>query len=320
MCKPVPNKGNNLLDSSTGQVDYEPNGGAPCDPIEWEELGSSKRSIDRLAASLFVNRHKLGGQLVAVFTAYIDATGNSVDQHYVIVSGYIANWIQWRLFEDQWKVIHSEFGAELPFHMSELMSALTNPKYASQSGARKDYISIAERKEGNEFLKKLSIAQVGMMNCGVSCIVNMDIYNGVSSLLDLKKVVPPYAVGARGCLNRIRKWEREFDIGEPVECIFEEGDFGQGKFTDLMVSEGSGVPTYKNKKDFMGLQAADHYAWEQAFFLKKSRRDGTPPPPRLELVLQLNVIPKMHVQVTTGTLIELCHAKGINPATGVKNG
>ena len=145
----------------------------------------------------------------------------------------------------------------------------------------------------------------------------MDIYNEVSSLLNLREVVPPYALGARTCLAKLEEWERYCDIHEHVEPIFEEGDFEQGKFTDLMTSEGNELPIYKKKKDIAGLQAADHYAWEQFYRLKQEVRDKALPP-RQPLVALLNAIPKLHVEPTIATLIGLCHAKGIDPRTGIR--
>ncbi len=256
---------------------------------------------------------------MALFTAYIDAAGNSKDQPFVIVTGYIANWVQWKLLENQWKEIHGDYDAEIPFHMSDFVESHLHPaSYALQKKPRQDYIDLAKIPgKGQEFLKKLTIAQIGMANCGVSCIVDMDVYNEVSSVLQLQEVIPPYALGARMCLARIHQWEDEFDVQEAVECIFEEGDFGQGKFTDLMVEEGHDAPIYKKKKDFAGLQAADHYAWEQAFFLKKQLR-GQELPARTALTLQLNLIPKLHLAATAPQLIKLCEAKGINPRTATR--
>jgi hypothetical protein len=218
--------------------------------------------------------------------------------------------VQWRMLETQWKLIHQELGVDLPFHMSDFFEAHLHPaSYALQRKCRRDYIEMAKiPKKGDEFLTKLTIAQMGMVNCGVSCITSMDVYNEVSSVLQLKEVIPPYALGARMCVARIRQWENEFDVKDPVECIFEQGDFGQDKFTDLMLSEGNAKPIYKKKNDFAGLQAADHYAWEQAHFLKNEDI-----PVRPELALQLQLIPKLHIESTAIQLIKLCESKGIRP-------
>jgi hypothetical protein len=119
------------------------------------------------------------------------------------------------------------------------------------------------------------------------------------------------------CIERVHQWDEQFDSPEPVECIFEEGDFEQGKFTSLMIDEGMNPPIYKKKIDFAGLQAADHYAWEQFNFLKKYRF-GNDTKPRSTLELLLHTIPKLHVEPTTATLIKLRQAKSIDPKTGIK--
>lgn len=255
---------------------------------------------------------------MAMFTAYFDASGAGQGQPFIIVSGYIANFQQWGMFERVWADAHSEAGVDLPFHMAEFMAACSNPQYASQKNARPDYVRLATNPEAAElFLHRLAVTEVSTMHCGISCIVPMDLYNNVSSLLDLRKVVPPYALAARMCIHRLHNWEQMFGIGEPIEYIFEAGDFEQGKFTELMVDEGEALPIYKNKKDFAGLQAADHYAWEQFNVLKK-RQQNPNFVPRESLGWLIWGIPKLHVHPTLETLINLCEKKGIDPKTGVR--
>jgi hypothetical protein len=257
---------------------------------------------------------------MALFTAYFDASGNAQDDTFVVVAGYLANYLQWRMLETMWRDIHSEFEVAIPFHMSEFMAATVNPqRYAAQKNCRNDYLAILQdTKKVQTFFNRICIAQQSVMHCGISCIVDMQIYNGVSSLLNLREIVPPYALAARTCLAQVNEWQRQFDVQEPVECIFEKGDFEQYKFTELVENEGGPSPIYKHKKDYAGLQAADHYAWEQFHYLKKERT-GQHLPARKAFKFLLNVIPHLHTQVTQAGLINLCHEKGIDPRTGVKH-
>ena len=255
---------------------------------------------------------------MGMFTAYFDAAGDGLKQPFVIVAGYIANFFQWQLFEETWKNAHSEFDVQLPFHMTTFNAARTNPNYKYQSDARQDYIAIASQPEKcEEFFRRLCFAQLSMINCGISCTVPMGLYDEFNALVELREVVPPYALGARTCINRLKKWEHEFEVDDPVEYIFEQGDFEQGKFTDLMIDEGMSPPIYKRKEDFAGLQAADHYAWEQFFYRTRELRN-----PEIEaretFSLQLQAIPRMHVQPTMSTLLAICHKKGISPRTIIK--
>jgi Protein of unknown function (DUF3800) len=292
------------------------------DLVEWASYFPSDvhTPLDRLAAALFVNSPCPGGRLMAMFTAYFDASGNGIDQPFVVVAGYVASYLQWRLFEDGWRKIHKDYSVEIPFHMADFDAALTNPAYKHQKNVRLDYVDIAkDPARACEFLKRLCICQQTLTNCVVLSIVEMSTYNNISSLLDMRKVIPPYALAARLCLVKIHEWEKTFGVQEPVECIFEEGDFEQGKFTELIIDEGSDAPIYKPKAKFAGLQAADHYCWENFFFLKREAQKREFPA-RDSLKLLLNTIPTMDIQPTAATLINLCHAKGIDPRTGVKHG
>jgi len=287
---------------------------------EWVDWFSVQEpsALDRLGSAIFVNSPFLESRLMAMFTIYFDASGNSVDQPFVVVAGYIANYIQWRYFGHFWAKVHKDFGLDLPFHMSEFMAAMQNPRYAGQRNARKDYVALAKDSDkAEDFLIHLSMAQASFINCAVTSIVPMNIYNDVSSLLDLRDSIPPYALAARMCMDLVRLWERHFDAPEPVECIFEQGDFGQGKFSDLMVDEGMALPVYKKKEDFPGIQAADHYAWERAFMMREIAL-GVPRPPRKSLHMLL-AIPKLHVQATQTSLVNVCHLKKIDPKTGVRH-
>lgn len=254
------------------------------------------------------------------FTAYFDASGNAEQSDsFVIVSGYIANYFQWKLFENAWKEVHSQYGVNPPFHMSEFMSATSNPeRYAHQKSARADYVAIAkDTGKAQEFFKNLCIVQLSMVACGVSCIMDLKTYEGISSLLDLREKLPPYAIAARTCVAQVHEWEKQFNIQTPVECIFEKGDLEQEKFTELVTSEGGDPPIYKNKKDYAGLQGADQCAWEQFYYMKKSRGDEHLPA-RGSFKFLLNLIPCIHAQVTQESLIHVCEKKGIDPATGIK--
>lgn len=247
-----------------------------------------------------------------MFTAYFDAAGDPKSQPFVVVTGYIANFVQWRAMENMWTSIHEKYGVNKPFHMSDLIAATKRPEqYAKQRNARQDYVELAkDMKNAERFFRDICIAQFNQINCGISCIVPMEIYNSVCAEYELRDEYPPYALGARRCIAAIHEWEQQFDIKDPVEFIFEGGDFDQEKFTALMVKEGFGVPNYKPKDKYAGLQAADQYAWEQFHSLKMQLR-GEAIPARDSFRLLLNTIPKMHSEATKDGLLGLCKAKGI---------
>src|SRR6476620_1644169 len=92
--------------------------GAFSDLLEWASaFDGDLYAIDNLAASLCVNTPDPGARLMAMFTAYFDASGNAEQSNsFIVVSGYIANVLQWRMLENLWTSIHQEFDMKTPFH------------------------------------------------------------------------------------------------------------------------------------------------------------------------------------------------------------
>jgi hypothetical protein len=251
---------------------------------------------------------------MALFTAYFDASGDASFTPDVVVSGFVANFQQWGWFQYFWEKAHREAGADLPFHMTAFMAACKDPdRYSRQKDVRADYIRIAkDPKAAKEFLYHLALSEITALSCGITCYVAMDFYNDLDSILCLHETFPAYALGARMCIEKLHQWEEKLQITEPVEYIFERGDFGQGEFSKLMVDEGENLPIYKNKNDFLGLQAADHYAWEQSNFIKNRRRDENIPATE-GLAMLINSIPKLTVYPIRENVIKLCEVKGVKP-------
>jgi hypothetical protein len=246
---------------------------------------------------------------MAFFTAHFDASGHPADQPFVIVSGYVANYTQWRMFNAIWETEHTEMKCDIPFHMTDFRAA----RRAAQKGGtakRQDYLRLTDT-EASSFVLHLANWQQAYMALGVTCIVEMSEYSDVNTVLDLRRVVPPYALAARVCTARVDRWRHEHGITEPVECIFEDGDFERGKFIELMRVEGQPAPIFKDKKEFPGLQAADYLAWEMNNQAKAQRSGNN----AIQSVLlqRLMAIPHVYLKPTKHELIALCEAKGIMP-------
>jgi hypothetical protein len=276
-----------------------------------EQFSTDDTPITRLGASLFVNTRFPEARLITFFTGFFDASGDWKDQPHVVVAGYIANWCQWRFLENQWRDIHKEFNIDIPFHASDFVASQENPeRYAEQHNARPDYIALGTIPgAGKLCLRKLCVAQLSLVSCGVSSVIPLKIYDEIESD-DLLNKLPPFVLGARMCNGLVRKWQHALQIPQPVECIFEKGDFGQGKFIDLMRDEGANDPIFKNKAEYAGLQAADHYAWEQTFFLKKELQ-GKQSPERPDFIAQLHMIPHVHGTHDANSFLEVCQLLGI---------
>jgi hypothetical protein len=156
---------------------------------------------------------------------FLTHRGNAQKHPVVIVAGFIANLQQWETLDYLWKLAHREAGVELPFHMADFVSACNNPKYAEQRNARADYVNLAKNpKDAELFTKHLATALLTCVHCGISSVVPLELYQQVNSLLDLRSLVPPYALAARMAIEKLHQWENQFAIGEPAEYIHSVDD------------------------------------------------------------------------------------------------
>jgi hypothetical protein len=236
---------------------------------------------------------------LSAFSAYFDASGHPSDQPFVIVSGYVANYMQWQVFNGNWIEVHNRFEMPMPFHMTDFMQR--KPPYNKWS---------ADTKEADLFLTALCTAQQLNLLLSVSCIVDMGNYRQIDDVLLIDTMLPAFALGARWCVAILEDWQKQMGIEYPVECVFEDGDFGRGKFIDLIRTERMPAPIFKNKIDFPGLQAADHMAWEQASHMKRELKAGTTLPTTQSFSRILS-IPHLHKRTDLANLLDICEKKGV---------
>jgi hypothetical protein len=266
------------------------------------DYDDANNQLESLAAAIFPKGSE--GHLMAqlsAYTAYFDASGHPSDQPFVVVSGYVANMHQWKYFNTMWEAVHKEFDVDLPFHATDF--------YARS----KQYGNLPPGNDAgkpHDFITTLATVQQLYTLMHVSCVVDMGVYRDIADVFMIHTMVPAFALGARVCVALIAEWQRSFGIEYPIECVFEDGDFGKGKFIDLMRVERMPAPIFKDKDEFPGLQAADHVAWESASHLKRERAAGSPVKRTHPFTQQL-AIPHYHVQATLANLLEVCERKGI---------
>jgi len=238
---------------------------------------------------------------LSAYTGYFDASGHPSDQPFVVVAGYVANIHQWKFFNRMWENIHKEFDIDLPFHATD---------FYARTKQYKDLPEGNETGKPHDFITTLASAQQIYTLLHVSCVVDMGVYNNIADVFQIQTMVPAFALGARVCVALVQKWQKDFGLEYPIECVFEDGDFGRGKFIDLMRVERMPAPIFKDKDGFPGLQAADHIAWESGNYMKRERSAGGPVA-RTHPFSQQLAIPHYHLQATLENLLDLCERKGI---------
>lgn len=256
--------------------------------------------FDSLCCAIFTEQResRLMAQL-SMYSAYFDASGHPSDQPFVVVSGFVANIEQWQGFNFAWAQHHTNAGVNLPFHMTDFMAR-----------QRDDYKKWSRPDpEADKFLNKLSSVPLIYSLLSVSYIVEMGAYRQMDEVLMLEQFVPAYALAAHECVSAIEQWKKWVHVEHPIEYVFEDGDFGKGKFMDWMRVERAPAPIFRNKKDFAGLQSADQLAWEVAHFKKEKRKNPTfQPSPSFARLL---AVPRLHFESDIGTLLEVCEKNGV---------
>ncbi len=234
-----------------------------------------------------------------MFASYFDASGHSEDANcpFVVVAGYVANLNQWKAFEMHWNHVLTEHRITQPFHMAHFMARhkLTSEFHAWDG----------DDAEAEVLLKELTTLETLFPVAQLSCLVNLTEYREIARLYDIKDTLPPFALGARACIAHLyEKWLDLYQIpANYLECVFEDGDFGKGKFIDVMRGDGMPAPIFKDKKDFAALQAADHLAWEHNNYIKRNDNNLR--------FTTLGLVPNIAVQFPKANLARLCELRGI---------
>ncbi|HET6842756.1 MAG TPA: hypothetical protein VFK06_13915 [Candidatus Angelobacter sp.] len=237
-----------------------------------------------------------------MFDAYFDASGHEADSPFVVVAGYVASIIQWKVFEHAWDATLKRYGITRGFHATDFMAIPKRAEFKKWEQGNP---------EAEQFLGELIACQQVYPVLSISCIVSMSDYNDVDRRYAIRNIFPPYALAARVCIAKASKWAEDHGIKE-LECIFEDGDFGQGKFLHVMREEGRPIiPKTEAKLKFGALQAADHLAWEQNQYRKREMRN--PDLPIRGSFNSLLTMPQIHSHFPKDRLEEFCKAKGVQP-------
>jgi hypothetical protein len=196
------------------------------------------------------------------FVAYFDASGG---QSLVgkVVAGYVGRVEQWEKFDFDWRMVLAHDNVP-NFHMQE---------FAHFKGPFEGWKGQDTRRAN--FLSRLVGVAKDHLSRRITTIVLNEDYREVDQEYALTEVVEgPYALAARTCAGKVRRWMSENGYSEPVKFAFEDGDtdVNIGRLKERFKRDGLSIPEFQPKKDDQGnwftpFQAADFAAYE---FLKAS--------------------------------------------------
>lgn len=218
-------------------------------------------AIQHTAMSLF-----LGGwqeSVMAMLTAYFDASGNQDDSEAVVVAGFLSSTWEWLEFERLWNKCLLEFGVS-EMHMKEFAPSTGEfESWKDNEDKRRRFInrliSIIKKYTSNSFADAVLISE----------------YRKVDSLYQLYEYCPPYSLASSHCVGKIREWSEMFgyDFGN-IGFIFEDGDKNQGNMGNLIKANYGFTPSFLKKCKSVAFQAADMLAYEHLSAHRKLIRNG----------------------------------------------
>ncbi len=195
---------------------------------------------------------------MAAFTAYFDGSGSSNDPNTPVlaVAGFVATTEQWIHFERNWKEVCDHFG----------VSALHMRDFAHSKREFRDWSGDTKRRD--RFMERLiSVIRTRVRNSFASVVVLKDYAEMSNSYRGFR--MKPYVLTASTCVDKVKRWAKRNNIGDPIDYVFEDGDADQGAFAQQAKRYLNVSPIFRAKSETSAFQAADLLAYE---YLKGNRK------------------------------------------------
>jgi hypothetical protein len=200
--------------------------------------------------------------LMAVFTAYYDASGQQSDRGgALIVAGVVATVQKHEKFWTAWRKALIEAGVP-HFHMKEF--AHSRGAYADWKG--KEIQRVA-------FLKRLIAVMKRHLNKSFSVWLPIAEFKEINTRVDFPDALKePFSFCATRCRLNVEKWLAKRYPGHRLAHVFEAGDAGLGPFVEMTTRVWKVPVTVFPKVDpesgerLHQFEAADFLAWERHDF------------------------------------------------------
>jgi hypothetical protein len=195
--------------------------------------------------------------LIAVFTAYFDASGHPSSGTTFFVSGFASSEKKWLLFEGEWAALLARYAITPPFHMKEFAPAVGQyAAWKDDKARRKAFLG-----EAVKLLKRRTHKSFS------SGVILEDLRRINREYVMPSHMAFPYCLCGQQVLAKVALWLYHRKLGGHIAVVFEDGDTHKGKLLDLMHSRGIRIPVAFMPKDgSAALQAADLVAWEHRRF------------------------------------------------------
>jgi hypothetical protein len=218
--------------------------------------------IEHLAKTIGLSKRKWQDIRLAMFTACFDASGHERDPNTpnLVVAGFISTADLWIRFTEQWENRLMADGISY-FHAAAFISCRENFKEGWRGNISR------QKRLCSDLVEIIRANTFRIVGC---IIVNKDLNALTRAQRKLWKL-NAYSFAAMHCMIVSSLWHRDSGGTQPIEFIFEDGDFGRGEMLDCCQQYLHFRPQLRPKKDtlqkgilrarFIPLQAADFLAY-----------------------------------------------------------
>lgn len=218
--------------------------------------------------------------ILAMITAYFDASGTHGPSSIVAVAGYASTKFQWHSFRAEWKRLLRKEKISV-VHMSELESL--QGEFSPKRGWTK------ERRE--KFIHKAAAIIAHRTRTAVGHVVIKSDWDEAAPNYIKKMFGGPYGWCASECIAKISNWAKKQGNKDGVHFVFEAGTQGHGQIQDMLkeimndreLNQHYGVQDYSvGNKSIFPLHAADMLAYEvykegENWLIEDGKRTVRPP-------------------------------------------
>lgn len=182
-----------------------------------------------------------------------DASGDDA-KPYLTVAGFVSSDKDWDTFTTAWSKRLKQDGIEF-FHAADL-DGFWGPFRHWQG--RPDRKALRQ----NLCTDLMNILKKNVYQRFASTVINKE-FQKMSTELRNEFALCGYSLAGRTCDKQVREYIlSHFTRETPFAVIFEAGDKGKGKLQKRLAQDSGLRATFKPKKDFVPLQAADWFAYE----------------------------------------------------------
>jgi hypothetical protein len=256
--------------------------------------------IEHLARSVLFAQYS-DDALIAMFTAYFDASGHPDRRSVLTVAGFVSTVKKWTRFDTEWNAILKSEGVKV-FHMTDFVSS--QGEFAVGWKGETDKRRV--------FIERLVACLKKNVNKAFRATVVLTDYQEANESYQLEEFVgPPYSFCSMVCVYTLRRWAARKNGLRKTLYYFEDGDKDKGEFERAHKAAYKINPKFLDKTEAVAFQAADLTGWKIRSSIEGAiKSDHTPEKGArlLQSVEMLQAIPKDAGVVNREVLAKYCIA------------